>query len=434
MAILENIISQRMVYEPRSKDAEYGFIPDNNKKPVKSFPQIFFSNGDPWLEANYYALYRFEDLQKDIKTVQTEMSHIAKYACWLEDVNLNWLHFPKKKAERCLFRFRGYLIEQRNEGLLAPSTTSAIMNSVIAFYRWASVYGYADEKSKLFSDKTKVISFFDKVGFARTISVTSSELSIPNRARTGVRLEEGLTPISQASTRTLMAHLSAHQNYELYLMIKMALLTGCRHETITTITIDALEKAYPDHKVSNTMRVKVGPGTGVKTKHDVVGDVYFPKPLVIELIHYFNSAEARLRRTRASNALQKNIILTSQGNRYTNQTFGTLLYRLKGELIEAGHTEFGRFKFHQLRATFGTMLMRALLKTQGLTSLNAMEFVKEAMLHKDVNTTWKYINFIEKEPIEEQFLETLWSMFTGSKKAPDEIIDHLTGGEISNEE
>jgi integrase len=227
-----------------------------------------------------------------------------------------------------------------------------------------------------------------------------------------------------------MAYLAEHRNYELYLMAKVALQTGCRHETVTTLKIDALENAYSDYTLTKLMRVKVGPGTGVDTKFDVYGEVYFPESLVNELVSYFNSSEAILRRSKAKDELQKNIFITSRGNRYTNQTFGTLLHRLKSELVEAGHTEFGRFKFHQLRATFGTMLMRALLDTQKITSLNAIEFVKEAMLHKHASTTWKYIQFLEKEPVEEQFLETLWSLFTGSKESSNEIIEYLTRSEV----
>lgn len=433
MAVLENIYYQPMRYEPNSVNAEYGFVPDLNKKAVESFPQIYLSDSEPWRESNRYAFYRLLDLQKDIQTVHREMSHLAKYADWLEDTGLHWLHFPKRKAERCLFRFRGYLIECRDEGLLAPSTISQVMNSVLAFYRWASANGYAEPRAKLFDDKKKTISFFDKVGFSRSMSVTSSELSIPNKTRTGVHLEDGLTPINESNTKILMSHLAKHRNYELYLMHKVALMSGCRHETVTTLNIDALRQAYPDATFPELMRVKVGPGTCVQTKGDVSGEVYFSAELITELNDYFTSPEAILRRSKAKDALQKTVFLTSRGNRYTNQTFGTLLHRLKSELIDAGYTQFGLFKFHQLRATFGTMMMRAALGAVSDTQASAIEFVRDAMLHKDESTTWKYIKFIEKEPIEEAFLEALWKMFTGSKKESDDIIEQFTSHEPLND-
>ncbi|QLE07761.1 site-specific integrase [Pseudoalteromonas shioyasakiensis] len=430
MAILERINYQPMVFNSLHRVGNDSFFPNDALKSIKSFPHIFFSNGEPWREANRYAFYRYHDLQKDLKTINREMTHLVRYADWLENTGVHWLHFPKKKRERCLFRYKGYLLELRNSGLLAPSTTSQNMNSVIAFYRWASVHGYASERPSLFDDEIKVISFFDKVGFKRTMGVLSSELSIPNRMRTGNHLEDGLTPISQVNTEILMNHLSEHRNYELYLMAKVALQTGCRHETVTTLNLDALKSAYPDQMITGTMRVKVGPGTGVKTKFDVSGEVYFSRSLIDELINYFYSAEAILRRSKANEKMQRNIFLTSRGNRYTTETFGTLIFRLKEELIKKGHSQFGRFKFHQLRATFGTMLMRELLKIQSMSNLNAIEIVQEALLHKDASTTWKYIKFIEKEPIEEQLFDALWSMFTGSKTDSNLIIDSFTNGEM----
>ena len=61
--------------------------------------------------------------------------------------------------------------------------------------------------------------------------------------------------------------------------------------------------------------------------------------------------------------------------------------------------------------------------------LLGIEFVKEALLHKDASTTWRYIKFVEREPIEEHFLDTLWSMFTGSEKESDEIIERFSNSE-----
>ncbi|WP_370241736.1 tyrosine-type recombinase/integrase [Marisediminitalea sp.] len=433
MAILETIDHQPMVFDPAAKSADYGFVPNSKRKLEASFPQIFFSNGEPWHEANRYAFHRYYDLQKDIKTIHSGMSHLTRYAKWLEANNLHWLHFPKRKSERCLFQFRGHLIELRDNGLLAPSTASQVMNSVVAFYRWAAANNYAESSSRFFDSKVVKLSFLDSVGFRRTMGVVSSELAIPNRKRKGLQLEDGLVPISQASANKFLTFLAKHRNRELYLMSKVALQTGCRHETITTLNIDVLKNAYPDYKLSNILRVKVGPGTGVNTKFDVSGEIYFPSSLVNELIDYFNSAEAILRRSRANKALSKCVFITSRGNSYTRQTFGTLLYRLKDELIKAGHSEFGRFKFHQLRATFGTMLMRALMRTEGMSSLNAIEFVRDAMLHKDASVTWKYIKFIEREPIESQFLDTLWAIFTGSRDTSNEMIRHLTSGEVTRE-
>lgn len=414
MAVIENINHTPLLFEPTDEKAEFGFITDTTRKPVKSFPQLFFSNGEPWREVNQYAFYRYFDLGKDLKTVANEMSMIQSYADWLEEQKLHWLHFPKKKRERCVYRYRGYLVHLRDEQLIAASTASLKMNAVIAFYKWASAEGLTEARNKLFDDKIKTIQFFDKVGFSRTLSVASTDLAIPNRARTGSTLEGGLLPLSKVQTNALMSYLAFQKNYELYLIHKVSLLTGCRFETVTTLTIDALKSAIPDPQFPSVMRVTVGPGTSVKTKQDVFGNIPFPNALITELLTYFESTQGILRRSKASNEFRNSVFLTNQGNQYTVNSFGTIMNRLRENFVNKGHTELANFHFHQLRATFGTMLMKALLDS-GIAPSNAIVIVRDALLHKDDKTTWKYIKFIEREPMEELFTQTLWSIFTGDE-------------------
>jgi integrase len=427
MSVLETIYHQPMIYSPLSPEAKHGFIPKPKSKLIKSFPQIYSADGEPWKEANQYAFSRFYDLRKKLKTVSREMSHIARYADWLEKENIHWLHFPKKKRERCLFRFKGFLIECRENHHLAPSTVSAVMNSTLNFYRWASREMLAQCRYDMWEEKAKTVKFFDRTGFSRTMNVMSSELSIPNRRRTGVTLEDGLLPLNKKSLDTLMLHLTNHSNYELYLFHKVAIQTGCRYETISTLTSEALKSAYQDPNMKHIMRVSVGPSTAVKTKFDVSGSIMFPQVLLQELVDYYDSAEAILRRSKASNEHQKNIFLTSRGNLYTRASFSTIIGRLRAELVELGYTEFGRFKFHQLRATFGTMTMEHCLNSKAISNSGAIEFVKDAMLHKDASTTWKYVTFINNVPQDKAFYESLWAMFTGSVEQTDELVEGLTG-------
>ncbi|MBE0471025.1 MAG: site-specific integrase [Methyloprofundus sp.] len=421
MSIVENIHYTPMIFDQSNEKADFGFIPDALRKPLKAFPQLFFSNGEPWREVNQYAFYRYFDLSKDLKTVSNEMSMLQGYADWLEDQKLHWLHFPKVKRERCIYKYRGYLIQLRDEQLIAPSTASLKMNAVIAFYRWASTEGLAEARNKLFDEKVKTIQFFDKVGFSRTFNVTSTDLSIPNRARSGATLEDGLLPLSKVQNKILMSYLASQNSYELYLIHKVSLLTGGRFETVTTLTIDSLSLATPDPQFPSVMRVRVGPGTSIKTKFNVSGSILFPIKLIDELVAYFESTQAILRRSKASTGLQKNVFLTNRGNQYTVNSFGTIMHRLREGLVKKGHAELANFHFHQLRATFGTMLMTAVLDS-GIKASNAIVIVRDALLHKDDSTTWKYIKFIEREPLEETFTQTLWDIFTGNEAQSSEGI------------
>ncbi len=426
MAVLELRTHIPLRYSPHSSKAdEYGFIPIKSLKPIKKFPYIYTSNGTPWHEANRYALSLFYDAQKDYKTVLSSMKHLTAYAHWLEENKLHWLHFPKRKRDRCLVKFRGYLIDSRNEGILAASTSSSRMNSIIRFYRWAQTEGYVDIK-QLWENKDKTIYFFDQLGFSRTFTVNSTDLSIPNRSPTS-KLEDGLIPLAENQIKRLLQHLSQKKNPQLYLIHLIGFFTGCRFETITTLTIESLENAYSDPQNPHQLIVNVGPPTQIQTKYDVSGVIMFPEFLIQKLINYYHSPIGLIRRSKAKPEHKGIVLLTKHGSPYVTTSFSQLITALKNELDDKGYSEFKRYKFHQTRATFGTMLMKSLLEREDISVANAIEFVKDAMLHKHESTTWKYVKFIEKEPIKEAFQLLMWNMFTGNLENPEQKINELAG-------
>src|SRR5690606_41368884 len=112
-----------------------------NWAPVKSrtiegLPQIFWDSGIPWREANLWLLERAANKDVDLRTVQANGTSLHTYAQWLEKTATNWWEFPPRKADRCLVRYRGALIQARDEGELAPSTASQRMRVAVSFYRW----------------------------------------------------------------------------------------------------------------------------------------------------------------------------------------------------------------------------------------------------------------------------------------------------------
>ena len=67
-----------------SQDNEVVWERDPHHKVIKSLPIIFWSDGTPWNEANYWAHERATEGNVELKTVQGQMSHLHKYAEWLE--------------------------------------------------------------------------------------------------------------------------------------------------------------------------------------------------------------------------------------------------------------------------------------------------------------------------------------------------------------
>ncbi|WP_198030609.1 tyrosine-type recombinase/integrase [Alcanivorax jadensis] len=399
------------------------WVVDSTQTEIPDCPQIFRMDGEPWIEANVYAVQRLE-AGKNIETVNALMNHLRDYAEFLEVENLDWRHFPQKKRQRCLVRYRGNLIERRDDGCLSPSTATARMSSVVAFYRWARREGLIDRKN-LWEDQQKIIRRHTLIGLPRTLAVTSSDLAIPNRKRPGDSVEDGLLPLSDSARKTLLAFLNRQGMTELYLMFVIGFFTGARIETIRTLRLLTLDSARSDPSIPNLQRVPVGPPTPVKTKFRVSGDLLFPLPVIHLLQKYATSARRLARQAKADDEDRTLLFLTTRGRKYEDGSFTRLMSELRKNLVKSGLGEFERLKFHQTRATFGSQLMRLCIETMAHTD-DAIVFVRDAMLHKNEATTWKYVKFVQNEPIKEKLADEFFDFFSGKETNPDALIDYVT--------
>lgn len=404
---------------------EVSWVPIVGLKPLPKVPHIFFNNGEPWLAANAYAINKLESVAgNNLKTVTSSMSHLKAYACWLDDNEVDWRHFPKKKKDRSLYQYRGFLVRQRDTGLLSPSTASSRMAAIIRFYRWAQVYGWVD-RTPMWEVRAKIVHFHTSVGFSRTMSVVSSELAIPNRRRTGGALEDGLLPLTNENRAALLRFLFDNEKVELYLMAMIGFFTGARSETIRTLRLSSLDSARDDSTIPAMKRVSVGPGTGVKTKYDVSGALLFPSELIDQLERYAYSARRLRRQSRASEEDRALLFLSERGNAYSETSFTKLISYLRESLAKAGLEQFREFKFHQTRATFGTQLMRLAMNILP-SQVDAIVFVRDSMLHKDEATTWKYVKFIETEPLKEALSDEFFNLYVGRAGDIEKLISKAT--------
>lgn len=430
MARLELINIQSM--EPVSSRNNKKIIwKETNGYLLQRVPQIFFFDGEPWSAANRYAIDQLNSgLKKNHKTVSSFMSHLKAYASWLELEKVDWRYFPKKKKDRCLVRYRGFLVRQRDQGEIAPSTATARMSSIIRFYRWAKVNGFI-EKKELWETKVNLVNFFTKEGLERTIAVNHTELSIPNRKRPGESLEGGLLPLSVRDRDTLLKFLLDHEKHELYLMFLVGFFSGARSETIRTLQLSTLDNVQKDPLGTGIGRISVGNGTKVKTKYDVRGDILIPFQLIEHLKQYAHSVRRLTRQSRSSKNDRTTLFLTERGNTYSDTSFTKLISDLRKELIINDLLQFNNLKFHQSRASFGTGLMQIALNTLPSKS-DAIVFVRDAMLHKNESTTWKYIRFIETEPIKTALSDEFYDLFIGNttslnqKKLIDKVIYNVS--------
>jgi len=417
MSVLEQINYQPMRYSDKK------WIPHSAFSVIENYPVLFFTDGEPFREANRWARDRFES-GIDLKTINRQMRHLNNYVSWLEDNHLHWKHFPKTKKERCLLRYRGYLMQEVRNGNYECTTAKTNMASVLQFYRFAQAENLIETDSPLWTDHNKTIKFYNSLGFSRTMSVKSSDLAIPCRKQSYTSIEGGLLPILGEHRDKLLNYLKSSGKIELYLMHQLGFYCGLRSETIRTLTVEAVESAIDDPTVPQFKKFKVGSGTKIKTKYDVSGWIMIHESLQKELVDYYYSQDAIFRRLKADNKLKSLLFLTSRGNPYSESTFTKIMSDLRKELVQSGYSQFGNFKFHQARATYGTMLMSFMLES--VKPLNAIAFVRDSMLHKHESTTWGYIKFLETAKAKAEFADKFFHFFTKT----DSSIGNLFDGEL----
>jgi len=406
-------------FTPMREVVEGDFIrwePDRLAKPIPKLPQLFWDSGEPWCEANHWALTKANGMVgADIKTVTALMKHLAAYASWLERPErpkLDWRHFPMRQADRAIVQFRGELIRQRDIlALIRPSTATARMAAVIQFYRYAGVHGFVERTSPMWADRQVLIPFFDDVGFKRTMMRISSELAIPNRARPGAKLEDGLIPLRPEHAELLLKFTKEAGLIELHYMLALGILSGARLETVSTLEVRHIENARPDACMPGFYLVKVGPGTGVATKFDVSGELLVPTFLIDALKGYAYSMQRIRRQALASEANRGRLFLTVRGNPYEPQSFNRLMTDLRRRATAGGLRFMESFKFHQTRATYGSMMMELALQVTDVKS--AVAFLRDAMLHKDETMTFRYVRFVQNTPVKALISKEFTALFSG---------------------
>ncbi|WP_191090279.1 site-specific integrase [Dechloromonas sp. CZR5] len=398
------------------KDDVNAFVLDPTGRAISRLPQIFWESGEGWAEANHWLLEKATTVGIKIKTVVSLGKHLYSYAVFLENPQeererLDWRHFPVRLADRAVVQFRGHVIKQIERGSLASTTARARMSALIQFYRHAAAHDFVTPETPMWNEKSVVLPYYDSIGFKRALVRIKTDLSISNRARPGTTLEDGLLPLSESHMTELLKFSSCSQTIEMHLMLTIGFFTGARIETITTLRIEDLEQACPDPSIKNFFLIRVGPPTSVATKFSVEGDLLVPDFLLRALKEYGYSTERLKREAKAAPEYRSVLFLTSRSRPYSGESQRRLMTDLRRDAIRAGLKFMQRFKFHSTRATYGTWLMKLTLAVTTVPA--AIEFVKNAMLHKDEATTMRYVRFLEVTKGKQEASAAFSAAFTG---------------------
>lgn len=390
----------------------------HDDRPTDDIPQICWTTGLPWREANLWFFERWSSKDVSLTTVQTQAASLLAYARWLEETSTDWWNFPPRKADRCLVRYRGALCKLRDDGAISPSVATARMRTTIAFYSWMRATGLLSSVWPMWSEKLIGIRLTDSIGFERTITVRTTDLAIPNRKRNQDQLEDGVWPVSAEVQKAVLLLARDECSVELALMLSLGFFTGLRLGSICDLKVETIEHATPDPLDSGRFWLSVGPGAcpPVATKFGVTGQVLIPAALRSALLEYCYSVRRLKRQARASVADRSLAFLTRFGNPYAKRgaekspSVNVEMHRLRS-LARAAAITIGDFNFHQTRATFATAVADMAIKTAG--AINAIALVKDLLLHKHEATSLRYIKFIQKASIKKELANEFTRLFLG---------------------
>lgn len=416
MASLERISLQKHVITTEGYDVKRV---TSSQSPTPQFPQIFWSDNSPWREANLWAYEQALNTKRSLKTILSAMTHLHAYSKWLERENMAWSYFPARESERCLVRFRGYLMQTIADGIICASTAKQRMSAVVRFYRWLVAAGLLSSDWPMWHERNIGIKLTDTFGISRTLRVASTDLVIPNRKRIGEILEYGLLPVSQKNVASLMEFSKHNASAELNLMLRLGFGTGMRFGSIADLKIQTLERATSDLRFKGYLKLSIGPNgrPPVQTKFNVSGEIWiseYDRDLVLEYVY---SPRRLIRQSLADKAFKDIVFLNKLGKPYGADNSGSSrgisveLGRLRKTAVKAGLDFMRNFKFHQTRCTYATELARVALR-HGNAAI-AIDLVKQALLHRDEATTMRYIRFVEKTEVMGKAADDFTNNFLG---------------------
>jgi len=364
-----------------------------------------------------------ETYAPSMTTIASNADDLAAYLRFIEDANIEWTIFEKNKLFRPTYRYYSHLKQLIANNEVAHSTARRRMSTVIRFYKWLKLEGYLKFDHEPWKESERIVFFTDLKGFIKNSKIITTDISIKNQVIDDPYdsfINDGgkLRALTQSEQRCILSALIAINNTEMTLIHLFALLTGARLQSILTFQVRHVLRTIEMH-TQDTIRLAIGPGTGIDTKKDKKMVLHIPVWFYKLLQNYAVSHRALTRRNRAvgGDNEEQYLFLSIRGTPlYYNKSDST------GARDKANkhHNKVGQavrqfivektipylkknndgaafiYRFHDLRAAFGMNLMDAqlaLVEQGTITLKQAIEFVKIRMSHQSIITTERYLNY-----------------------------------------
>lgn len=426
----------RLVWEEgKAEDEyEYHYTCTENSGYFPKMPVILQSNGLPWDIGNAYLLGQLERPSlSNMRTLTARATHLKYYLQYLEDSGLHYLDLPVQYYERAPQKFSVFMKHTLNSHDFSAEHINNILSTIAHFYtniRHESLVAEGSLENEPFTPIKKMILATNRVGLVRSIQTTTSDLRIKSSRSPSPqigKLRDGgsLRPLSPKEQRIVGE--GFRKNYasiELELMIRVALETGARQQTVCTLSISCIKDAFDALEDASTMDVVVNAGQRYKadTKGGRLNRLIFRRELVSDLMTYIDCERAEIRRNRVNSFYgdtdDNYLFLTRDGNPYltaqrelSNRQDPKAVWNISAPLmvpkngqslrnelrrfisrIQKCEPDFNDFSFHDLRATMGMNVVRS-MRGKGYPDSKIFDHVRQRLNHSDIKTTELYLNF-----------------------------------------
>lgn len=414
---------------------DYSFNSLNNSDYYFRMPVIIQSDGLPWKIGNLYLMGQLDTpALSSMKTLSARAIHLKYYLQYLEHSNQNFLDLPTQYQQRVPRKFRTFLqtvIEQHD---FSAEYINNILSSIAHFYnyiQYQSLVSQSDIENKPFRERKVSIPIHNSVGIMRNISVITNDLKLRSSRRplpSLGKLRDGgsLRPLSPEEQEIIFRAFDKDcASTELELMIRIALGTGARQQSVCTLSIACITTALnylerhseSDHAVINT---------GYRYKTDSKGGrlnrLIFTRNLIYRLATYIYCERAEYRRKNINSFYAETednyVFLTRTGNPYLTaerelidrndpqsiwNTKAPVMAPKNGQSLRNELKKFINkvqklepnlqdFSFHDLRATYGMNIVRS-LRAKDYPDAKIFDHVRQRLNHRNLTTTEAYLKF-----------------------------------------
>ncbi|WP_261844547.1 tyrosine-type recombinase/integrase [Aliamphritea ceti] len=414
---------------------EYRFSHVEGRGYFPKMPVILQSNGLPWDIGNAYLLGQLEKPNlSNMRTLTARATHLKYYLQYLEDTGQHFLDLPKLYYERAPQKFRVFMSQVLDNHDFSAETINNVLSTVAHFYkniRYESLVTEESLENKPFTPIRKSIMITNRVGLVRSTQVITNDLRIKSSRHQNSplgKLRDGgsLCPLTPEDQQIIFD--GFRKNYasiELELMIRTALETGARQQTVCTLSIGCIKQAHGELEQTPSMtHVVINGGQRYKadTKGSRLNRLIFRRELIYDLMVYIDCKHAEDRRLHKNSFYgdtdDNYVFLTRDGNpyytaqreiqdrQYPNIAWNTNAsvmvpkngQSLRNELvrfisrIQKTEANFKVFTFHDLRATMGMNIVRS-MRANGYPDSKIFDHVRQRLNHSNFKTTEGYLNF-----------------------------------------